>query len=71
MSNIGNSIILIYRHYEEQHLDGVALLFLDHFIATEFDLCNWDYCYSNSIYPIAIPRAISAGVRALHLGIMA
>ena len=52
-------------------LDGVAVVFLDHFIANEFDLCNWEYCCSNSIYPIAIPRAISSGVRALNLGIMA
>ena len=52
-------------------LDGVALVFLDHFIANDFDLCNWDYCFCNSIFPIAIPRAISSGVRALNLGVMA
>ena len=65
------NMFLLFRHYKEQKLDGVALVFLDHFLANEFDLCNWEYCYTNSIYPMAIPRNISAGLRSLHLGIMA
>ena len=52
-------------------MDGSALVFLDHYCEPHFDLSTWDYCYSNEIFPVAIPPEISAGIRALNLGVMA
>ena len=62
--------MLIYRHYEEKKLQGSAVLYMDHYVSPHFDFCTWEYCYSNSIFAIAIPKMISSGQRAFNLGIM-
>ena len=52
-------------------LEGSVIVFMDHYFAPLFDLCCWEYCYSNEIFPVAVPAEISAGLRALNFGIMA
>ena len=47
------------------------MVFMDHYCAPAFDLCCWDYCYSNQLYPVAVPAEIAAGLGALNLGVMA
>ena len=51
---------LILTGITKKKMDGFALVFLDDYISREFDFCIWDYCYSNGIYIMAIPRDISS-----------
>ena len=60
----------VYRYYEQNNLEGAVGVFMDSLVAQMFDLVVWDYCSDYWILPQAIPRFISSGLSALHLGIM-
>ena len=51
--------------------EGLGLVYLDPFIASHLSFSVWCYCVRNNIFPMAIPRSISAGERNLGLGGMA
>ena len=51
-------------------MDGAVAVFMDNLVAQNFDFVVWDYCWDYWILAQAIPKFISSGQSALHLGIM-
>ena len=64
------NITYFFRHLDDKGKSGFALILMDMFVAANYDLYVWEYCKTNFLLTVAIPKCICVSIRIFNMGPM-